>query len=326
METLPKYTQKNQQERIGVFTVGLILTELGFIFREFSNSDVGIDGVIEYVNSAGQATGKIAAVQIKSGDSYLYGGETDNNNWTFYPEDKHKKYWEIYAIPVILLVYSPSRDKVYFIDVRHYFKINGLGNVKIPKENILDTTTKSKVFETVGNSDESFLDIKSVFNIMVESHCKSPSFNLSYLDLFLQGLTNICQQVYFDMSVAMDIVECRSPFIAGGDKEYNFIYEYVRFLVKQNLAEIDFGECLIEWNDRKLVPRFLAALTHRGKALLAQVKYVENKYSEIMPETTLVQERLIQLVFDSYAGLRIKKSQEIQKKYRMELQNKNAST
>jgi len=312
MEILPKYTFENKQELLGVFKVALMLTEIGLIFRPTSNTDVGIDGQIEYVNSAGEATGKIVAVQIKSGDSYLKENKADINNWTFYSDEKHKAYWEMYPIPVILLVYSPNNDKIFFIDARYYLKVNGLGNFKIPKENILNATNKNKLFETVGNFDEPFLEIKDVFNSMIRKHCKSTLFNLSYLDLYLQGLTNICQQTYFDISIAMDIAECRSPYVVGGEEVYTFLFEYIEFIVSQNLAEVDFGNCLIEWNERQLVPRFLATITHRGKALIAFINDIEAMYLTTMPETHLVQERFMQLTFDNYSFLRIKKAQEIQ--------------
>lgn len=318
MAELPKHTSDSWKERIGVHKVGLLLTELGLIFREISNSDVGIDGQIEYVNNAGEAIGKIVAVQIKAGDSYLHESKSDNEHWTFYPNEKHKYYWDKFPVPVILFVYSPSTDKVYFVDVRHYIKVNGFGNIRIPKRNLLNATTKSKIFETIGNFDAPFLEIKDVFSEMLRNQCKSPLFNLSYLDLYLQGITNIGRQIYFDMSIAMDIAECRSPSVAVGNEEYEFLYEYIRFLVNQNLAEIDFGDCLIEWDDRKLVPRFLVALTHRGKALSEYINYVESEYSTTMPETVLVQERLIQLVFDKYSYLRIEKSQKIQELIREE--------
>lgn len=315
---LPQYTSNNFQERIGVYKVGLKITELGLIFRETLNSDVGIDGQIEYVNSRGEATGKIIAVQIKSGDSYLNESKSDKNNWTFYPDEKHKAYWEMYPIPVILLVYSPGNDKIFFIDARHYLKVYGLGNFKIPKVNILNATNKNKLFETIGNFDEPFLEIQDVFNTMVGKYCKSALFNLSYLDLYLQGLTNICQQTYFDISIAMDIAECRSQYVAGGEEVYKFLFEYIEFAVSQNLAEVDFGSCLIEWNLRQLVPRFLATLTHRGKALIEFIKDVEAKYSTIMPENNLVQERLMQLSFDNYSYLRIVKAQKLQELIRAE--------
>lgn len=312
MEALPKYTSENWQERIGVHRVALRLTELGLIFREISNTDIGIDGQVEYVNNAGEATGKMVALQIKSGDSYLNDSTTDINNWTLYPNEKHKHYWEKFPIPVILLVYSPNNDKIYFIDVRYHLKVNGMGNIKIPKTNILNSTTKNKLFETIGDFDNPLLDIEGVFNAMISTRCKSPLFTLSFLDLYLQGLTNMCRQLYFDMSIAMDIIECRSPYVVGSHNEYKFLYNYAKFIVSQNIAEVDFGDCLIEWNEKKLVPRFLAPLTFRGKSLLDYISNVEAKCSSIMPETHLIQERFMQLVFDNYSSNRIEKSQKIQ--------------
>jgi hypothetical protein len=120
------------------------------------------------------------------------------------------------------------------------------------------------------------------------------------------------------MSIAMDIVECRSPYVAGGGEEYEFLYEYVKFLVDQNLAEIDFDNCTIEWEHHKMVPRFLSALTHRGKILLKYISNIETKYPTIMPEIPLVQERLIQLAFDNYSSLRIEKAQKIQEQYKVD--------
>ena len=313
MEILPLFTSDNWQEQIGVHKVGLMLTELGLIFRTTSNSDVGIDGQIEYVNNEGKVTGKIAAVQIKSGDSYLYESKSDSENFTFYPDEKHKYYWEKFPIPVILFVHSPSRDKVYFVDARHYFRINSIGNIKIPKENTLDKTTKNKVFETIGNFDEPFLEIKDVFDAMVQNHFTSPLFNLSYLDLYLLGLTNLCRQLYFDISVAMDVAECRSQYVQTGEDEQNFLYKYVEFLISQNLAEIDLGDFLIDWNKNGMVSRFLVALTHRGNGLLRYIDDIEKNNPDIMPETYLAQERLIQMRFDFYSSMRIEKAQKLQK-------------
>jgi len=312
---LPRYTHENQQERIGVHYVGLMLAKLGLIFRETSNTDVGIDGQIEYVNNAGEATGRIVAAQIKSGDSYLYEAKKDVDNWTFYLDEKHMNYWEKYPIPVILLVYYPTDDNIYFIDARHYLRANGMINIKIPKSNVLTIVNKDRIFETIGEFNEPFLEIQDVFNQMITKRCDTPDFNISYLDLYLQGLTNMCTQLYFDIAIAMDIAGCRSPYISGGGREYEFLYEYIKFIVSQNLAEVDFSNCLIEWDERQLVPRFLAPLTHRGKTLIEFINSIEIDYPTIMPETQLVQERLMELVFDTYSYNRIEKSRKIQEMY-----------
>ena len=68
--SLPKYIDTNKTERIGVHKAALVLSEMGFIFREISNSDTGVDGQIEEVDENNNATGRIMAVQIKSGNSY----------------------------------------------------------------------------------------------------------------------------------------------------------------------------------------------------------------------------------------------------------------
>lgn len=43
---LPRFPQTSVSERVGVLHVAKVLTEIGFIFRETSNSDTGIDGYI----------------------------------------------------------------------------------------------------------------------------------------------------------------------------------------------------------------------------------------------------------------------------------------
>ena len=57
-------------ERVGVATAEKIINQLGLIFREQPIDDYGIDAQIETVKD-GYATGKLIAVQIKSGDSYI---------------------------------------------------------------------------------------------------------------------------------------------------------------------------------------------------------------------------------------------------------------
>lgn len=54
---LPKFLVSNETERIGVYKAALILSEMGLIFRETSNSDTGVDGQIEEVDSECYATG-----------------------------------------------------------------------------------------------------------------------------------------------------------------------------------------------------------------------------------------------------------------------------
>lgn len=95
--------------RTGVFYTGYICSLAGIIFREMPQPDVGIDGLIEVVNEEGVATGQLALIQIKSGDSFV---NVETNNFTFRAEKKHFQYWNKAHLPVIGVVYSPSWEIV----------------------------------------------------------------------------------------------------------------------------------------------------------------------------------------------------------------------
>ena len=79
--------------------VATILTEMGLIFRETSNSDTGIDGYIEEVNNNREPTGRLLAVQNRSGASYLH---EHDEYFVFYSDESHIEYWKLSPISVIL--------------------------------------------------------------------------------------------------------------------------------------------------------------------------------------------------------------------------------
>ena len=61
---------KMSVERIGVATTEKIINQMGLIFREQPTDDYGIDAQIETIEDE-YATGKLIAVQIKSGASFF---------------------------------------------------------------------------------------------------------------------------------------------------------------------------------------------------------------------------------------------------------------
>ncbi|MFZ4703196.1 MAG: DUF4365 domain-containing protein, partial [Candidatus Methylumidiphilus sp.] len=106
----PRYNNTNSQERLGVNAVAETMARLGLIWRETPMADVGIDGQIEYVDKEGFATGRIIAAQIKSGPSFF---KEKDDNWTFYPEDKHRFYWERFPLPVLIILHNPETNFSY---------------------------------------------------------------------------------------------------------------------------------------------------------------------------------------------------------------------
>lgn len=114
----------NTTERLGVSKVQLIVYEkLHWIFREQPIDDCGIDAHIELMDD-NCATGKLIAVQIKSGESYFK--NESNNEVVNYIEDKHLNYWKSNVLPVIIVLYNPKTEECiweYIGNIREKNKI-----------------------------------------------------------------------------------------------------------------------------------------------------------------------------------------------------------
>jgi hypothetical protein len=111
---MPAVSNSTIVERIGVYYTGYLFSLAGVVFRENPNTDVGIDAQVELVDSDGLATGKLAGVQIKSGDSFV---DLGRESFTLRAEQKHFEYWARYILPVIGVVYSPTLKKAVWFNL-----------------------------------------------------------------------------------------------------------------------------------------------------------------------------------------------------------------
>lgn len=287
MMTFPSTPANYRQERVGVAALQLFAAASGQIWRETSTGDVGIDGQLEHVDTTGAATGRTVAVQIKCGPSYFANPTT--HGWKFYPDPKHRLYWERYPLPVLLVLHDPASQQSYWVDVRKILRTPGTENVayfEVPKQNVLQSSTPDQLFMHVGVQEDAFIEtLDAVVDVLVQLRSNEGSLlPISYFDLFTQGLTNICRSLYFSMDLVMKAAESNldaigSEFGVGlGHPDYEFIFGYIRFLVAQHLADVDFADCLIDWQDRQMVPKFNAPLTVRGRALVRAIDAREQAF------------------------------------------------
>ena len=155
---------------------------------------------------------------------------------------------------------------------------------------------------------------------MVQKCAADPAFPVSYVELFAQGLTNIVRSLYFGMDLACTIAELNLSAsnsecgVGIGSAEDEFVFDYVKFLVSQDLAAVDFGDCLIEWQDRRMHPHFVAPLTSRGKKLVDLIDLHENRLRESgllnsQAGLRVAQERFMQILFTPSDICRIPLSQ-----------------
>lgn len=107
-----KADDRHLVERQGVALVQkLAVSDLRWLFREQNVSDVGVDAHLEIL-VAGRATGRLLALQIKSGDSYF--AEPVGEGFVYRGDQQHLEYWLDHSLPVIVIICRPAQDEAYW--------------------------------------------------------------------------------------------------------------------------------------------------------------------------------------------------------------------
>ena len=277
---LPKFPQSSTKERLGVLHVATILTEMGQIFRETSNSDTGIDGYVEEVNNKREATGRLLAVQIKSGVSYLH---VNDEYFIFYADESHIKYWKLYPIPVMLCVYNPETGKIYYKAILPYDHEVST-KIIIPKTQVLSNDNREGFLESIAGFSSAYHATEDLYAIMNSNRILTLNSYVSFLDLFVGGLTNMCTDLFCDTSVLRNLIDLRTKLPRSDFRQeyHDFLWEFIKFITKENLAKVNFEACLYDWECRKMDPRILVPLTYRGIELS---KYIKQKHPDAVSES-----------------------------------------
>lgn len=148
---MPNVPNSTLTERIGVYYAGYLFSLGGMIFRETPNTDVGIDAQIELVDSKGGATGKLASIQIKSGDSFV---DVETETFTLRAKQRHFEYWMRHALPVIGVVYSPSLGRAVWVNLTEH----------APR--IIENGGPYKVSTILDQNNEHELNEQNILNIL----------------------------------------------------------------------------------------------------------------------------------------------------------------
>jgi small GTP-binding protein len=109
-----------------------ITGEAGQIYRQYTNSDHGIDGEIEFKDNEGNASGRRVYLQLKSGDSYLYHRKEDDKEVFSIKNERHADYWQQQAYPVMLVIRT-SDGTIRWMDVSEYLKNESKGGKKVKR-------------------------------------------------------------------------------------------------------------------------------------------------------------------------------------------------
>lgn len=100
---------KNLMERLGVSAIESFFCRLGWIFRERTHTDYGIDADVE-MPEKGRLSSRHIALQIKSGVSFF----SSPGKVNYAIDRSHFYYWLLSDRPVVFMVYDPRDGSIYW--------------------------------------------------------------------------------------------------------------------------------------------------------------------------------------------------------------------
>lgn len=129
-------SERARTDRLGVSRLDHFFSEHGWLFREQLWHDFGIDAQVEVVEK-GKAAGELIAIQIKSGASYF--SEQTETSFVLRADDNHIRYWSRHSLTVIVVMYNPDTDSLYWEHVSEAtVSSTGTGwRIDVPKTKVL---------------------------------------------------------------------------------------------------------------------------------------------------------------------------------------------
>lgn len=137
-----KAWETERTDRRGIALAMGTFESLGFAFREQSESDYGIDGHAELIDSH-RPTGQLLGIQIKTGASYR--SECTETAIVFRADADHVDYWLNHSLPVIICLCDPDNRTICWQAVTSETAIStGKGyKFHVPRSQVLDETSVS---------------------------------------------------------------------------------------------------------------------------------------------------------------------------------------
>jgi hypothetical protein len=320
MVEFPRLTDTDFVERTGINFVAVTVNAARCIWRETTERDIGIDGHIEFVTLEGLAPGRLVAVQVKSGHSRFVNASPEQVS--FWVEEKHRRYWAEYPLPVILVLHDETTQETIWADAREALRVYGLeATIRVPRANAFDERGVLTCLAADGPLPSGSFDAQAVLRSMAEPDGRAQG--LCFLYLFAQGMTDVASGVYFSMDVVDEILDAMAadwdpPVWSIGEAEYQFIDRYVDFLVAHDLARVDYGSWKQAMNERQMVGKFIAPLTGKGRQVRDCIDAIDDELPA-SPDAgaSAIRERFVQMVynpgFDDEVGSRQSRIEEVRR-------------
>lgn len=130
-------------EQLGVKAVELAITRFGWVARGQYVGDFGVDVHAETARPDGTASGRLLAIQVKSGPSYFQRG---NRTELHFPVDAdHHAYWEGHSLPTLIAFYNPETDQILWQWTSEAKRTGKLWRISVPRTQELTEAVKDQL-------------------------------------------------------------------------------------------------------------------------------------------------------------------------------------
>ncbi|MFK8268613.1 MULTISPECIES: DUF4365 domain-containing protein [Flavobacteriales] len=133
-------------ERRAIYDTARFFNECGWIFREQTVVDLGVDALVETpIDENGNV--KIFGIQIKGGGSNF---SKTKNCLAFYFSERHYYYWNaISKIYPLFIILQDNKGKIYWQEYNQNFisKTSKYWKLNIPFQNVFNEKTKEKILD-----------------------------------------------------------------------------------------------------------------------------------------------------------------------------------
>lgn len=241
---------------------------MGLIWRETGPDPLGADGEIGFVDISGEATGRRILVRAEP-----QAGPDASGRPAL--DERAQRYLSAHPLPLICVSHDPASGACYWGEAS--------AGVEESEPQLLAPDAVTALSQLSGRAGGAWQDdLPEVLGRMLERR-GSGHFPVSHFDLFVHGLTDIARSLYFGTDLALLVAEqnlaATEPALElrAGHREHAFLFDFVRFLVAQDLAAVDFPRRLVDWVDHGRQAQFVAPLTRRGRELVQLIQSLERR-------------------------------------------------
>ncbi|MBP0010532.1 DUF4365 domain-containing protein [Roseofilum sp. Belize Diploria] len=239
--------------RIGVAGTQLLFERLGWIFREQIIEDYGIDAHVEVVEN-NTATGKLIALQIKSGKSWFK--EKTAHGFVFRGKKEHLEYWQKHSLPVLVVLYDDEGENAYWQVVN---KTNIKNTVKAWKLTVpFEQKINSQSLEKIKSFSSKFAATNDYTILLLQdiSHGRAKRYRANILlskESTKDEIIEIVKTINSELRVSQ-YHSTKELKLHWQGKEAQVIFLYL-YLSLDDVSSVNWI-CRTQWISKKLAPKF----------------------------------------------------------------------